>query len=119
MDNKSKNIFKKALDEIAKEYQVRKISTTYAQIEFDILFDDFNYVFIGVLYENNRVLLTDLADYAELLDYSDEEMPRVEEICLAHNVTFNNYHIEKDYHSNQDIKDYLDCLLELQKEFID
>ena len=60
-------IFEKALKEIGKEYSVRRVNMTYAQIEFDILFDAYNYIFIGVLYEDNKVILTDFADYAQIL----------------------------------------------------
>ena len=46
------NDFEKALEEIKKEYPVRRMGDNYAQIEFDILFDAYNCIFIGVLFEN-------------------------------------------------------------------
>ena len=45
MDN-----FEKALEEIRKEYEVRRMTSTYAQIELDEFFDWHNYIFIGILY---------------------------------------------------------------------
>ena len=113
------NTFEKALAEIRKDYNVVQFTTTYAQIEFDILFDDYNYIFIGVLFEDNKVILTDMADYAEICPWEDDNIHEVEAICQKYGVTFNNYHIERIYHSNDDIKKYLDCLLALKDKYIE
>lgn len=109
--------YENALAEISKEYAIRRISATYAQIEFDILFDAYNYIFIGVLYEDNKVILTDFADYAQICPWEDKDIPELEKICEKHNLVFNNYHIECLYNSNEDIKNYLDCLLELKEKY--
>ena len=113
--------FEKALNEIGKEYPIRRISKNYAQIELDELFDWYNYIFIGVLYDkdNNQVILTDNADYAPLCDWEEEDLFEVEAICKRHHITFNNWHIECIYHTNQDVNNYLECLRELSKVFID
>ena len=111
------NTFEKALAEIRKDYNVVQFTTTYAQIEFDILFDDYNYIFIGILFEDNKVILTDMADYAEICPWEDDNIHEVETICQKHGVTFKNYHIERLYHSNEDVKLYLDCLLELKEKY--
>ena len=111
------NKFEQALKEISKDYPVRKITTTYAQIEFDILFDAYNYIFIGVLFEDDKVILTDMAEYAQICPWEDEDIIELEKICSKYGVTFKNYHIECLYHSNQDVKNYLDCLLELKEKY--
>ena len=113
------NTFEKALAEIRKDYNVVQFTTTYAQIEFDILFDDYNYIFIGVLFEDNKVILTDMADYAEICPWEDDNIHEVEAICQKYGVTFRNYHIERLYHSNDDIKKYLDCLLALKDKCVE
>ena len=110
-------IFEKALKEIGKEYSVRRVNMTYAQIEFDILFDAYNYIFIGVLYEDNKVILTDFADYAQICPWEDKDIPDIEKICQKHNIVFRNYHIECLYNSNEDVKNYLECLLELKEKY--
>ena len=112
------NDFDSALKNIEKEYPLRRISTTYAQIEFDILFDDYNYIFIGVLFEDNEVILTDMADYSQLDYWHEENLPEVEKICREYGVRFNNWNIECLYHSNEDIKRYLDCLLAIKDRFV-
>ena len=113
------NIFEKALEETAKEYDVRRFTTTYAQIEFDILFDDYNYIFIGVLYEDNKVILTDMADYAQICPWEDEDIVELEKICQKYGLIFKNYHIECLYRNNQDVKNYLGCLLELKEKYVE
>ena len=113
------NDFEKALEEIKKEYPVRRMGDNYAQIEFDILFDAYNCIFIGVLFENNQVILTDMADYAQLFSFINEEEDVIDiaKICQRHGITFRNYHIECIYHNNDDVKHYLDCLLELSDAY--
>ena len=110
-------MFEKALKEISKEYSVRRISQTYAQIDFDELFDPYNFIFIGILYEDNKVILTDFADYAQLCPWEDEDIPTLEKICQKYGVSFHNYHIECLYQNNEDIKNYYRCLLELREKF--
>ena len=110
--------FEIALETIKKEYPVRRVNDKYAQIELDILFDDYNYIFIGVLYEKGQVILTDMADYAPLCDWEDEDIPGVSKICQKYGITIINYHIECLYHSNKDVKNYLDCLLALKRKYV-
>ena len=113
--------FEKALNEISKEYPVRRMTESYAQIELDELFDWHNYIFIGVFYkkDNSQVILTDNADYAPLCGWEEENLPEVEAVCKKHNITFNNWHIECIYQSNQDVKNYLECLRELSEKYTD
>ena len=116
MDN-----FEKALEEIRKEYEVRRMTSTYAQIELDEFFDWHNYIFIGILYlkDSGQVLLTDNADYAPLCGWEEENLPEVEKICRKHHIAFNNWHIECIYHCNQDVDNYLECLRELSEKYAD
>ena len=112
------NKFEKALEEIKKDYPVRQITKTYAQIEFQILFDSYNFIFIGILFENDDVLLTDFAEYAQICPWEDKDIPDLEKICQKHHLVFKNYHIECPYRSNQDIKNFLDTILELRKKYV-
>lgn len=113
------DIFEKALNEISKEYPVRRMTVNYAQIELDELFDWHNYIFIGVFYikNTNQVILTDKANYAPLCEWEKENLPEVESICKKHNITFSDWYIECVYQSNQDVKNYLECLRELSEKY--
>ena len=113
------DIFEKALSQIGKEYTVRKLTTTYAQIELDELFDSYNYIFVGVLFEDNQVILTDNADYAETCKWEEKDLADVKAICDKHHIIFKNWHIECVYQNNQDIKDYLECLRKLSRKYAD
>lgn len=112
------NIFDKALQKIKSEFPVRQYTTTYAQIDFDILFDPYNYIFVGVLYEDEKIILTDCADYAQICPWKDEDYPEVEKICAKHGLKFINWHIECLYKDNRDIKNYLNCILELKEKYV-
>ena len=111
------NDFEKALEQIKVDFPIRQLTTTYAQIELDILFDSYNFIFIGILYEDNKILLTDCADYAEICPWEDEDYPEIERICAKHGLRFNNWTIECEYKNNKDIRHYLDCLLELKEKY--
>ena len=111
------NEFEAILELIKKDYPVRRMGEHYAQIELDELFDPYNYIFIGVLYEDDVVILTDMAEYAEVCEWEEEDLPEVEKICKKHDITFHNWHIECFYHTNEDIKKYLECLLELSEKY--
>ena len=108
--------FEEALEKIAKEYNVRRMYENYAQIEPDELFDDYNFIFIGVRYYDGRVLLTDNADYAELVDYDHYEKEIIK-LTKKHHLCFNNYNIEKDYHDNSDVEAYLEFLYDLRDNY--
>lgn len=95
------------------------MTATYAQIEFDILFDFGNYLFIGVLFEKGKTILTDMANYSELDYWQEEDLPEVEKICGEFGVTFHNWHIECPYRENKDVQRYKDCLLALKNRFVE
>lgn len=112
------NDFQKVIANIKKEYPtVRQMFEHYAQIDFDILFDPWNYMFIGIYAEDGKIILTDNAQYVETCQIEDEDYQNVAKICEKHGLVFNNWHIECDYNSNKDIKKYLDCLYELQEKY--
>ena len=70
-----------------------------------------------MLYEDDKIYLTDFAEYAEVCPWEDKDIPELEKICRKHHIVFKNYHIECLYKSNKDIKNYLDCILELKKKY--
>ena len=105
--------YKEALKEIAKEYPIDENSKTYSQIDTDILFDEDNYIFIGVLSRENKTLLVDYAEYAQLVDY-DKYEKQIKELANKYHISINDYHIEKEYSSYEDIKEFTKFLLKLR-----
>ena len=102
--------FRKALEEIKKEYEFRWVNSTCVQIDSEQLLDPYNYCFVDILNENGEALLTDFADNMQIITLPEE---KVKEICKKHNITWNNYNLECWYTSNQDIKNYFECLAEI------
>lgn len=102
--------FEKALKEIEKEYKFRWVNKTCVQIDSEQMLDANNYCFVDVLNKNGQALLTDFADHMQIVTLKED---RVKEICKKHNITWNNYHLECAYESNQDIKNYFECLAEI------
>ena len=108
--------FDEALKEIGKEYNVRQKYENYAQIEFDELFDGYNYMYIAIRVHQGKVLLTDNAGYADLVDY-DYYQNEILKLVEKYGLVFDDYYIEKEYHDNSDVKAYVDFLYELRDNY--
>lgn len=104
--------FEKAIKEIEKEYKFRWLNKNCIQIDSEQLLDAYNCCFVDVLNENGQALLTDFADHMQIITLPEE---KVKEICKKHNITWNDYHLECNYASNQDIKNYFACLAEISE----
>ena len=102
--------FKKALEEIGKEYKFRWLNQGCVQIDSKQLLDAYNCCFVDILNKDGQALLTDFADHMQVITLPED---KVIEICKKHNITWNNYHLECQYTSNQDIKNYFECLAEI------
>ena len=64
---------KEAFIEIKEEgYDVRYINNHALQIDFDILFDAYNFCFVILLETEVKLLLTDFADYEQIMVEHDE-----------------------------------------------
>ena len=88
--------FEKAIKEIEKEYKFRWLNKNCIQIDSEQLLDAYNCCFVDVLNKNGQALLTDFADHMQI-------------------ITLNDYHLECNYASNQDIKNYFACLAEISE----
>ena len=104
--------FEKALKEIEKEYKFRWLNKTCVQIDSEQMLDPYNCCFVDVIDEDGKTLLTDFAENMQIITLPED---KVKEICKKHNITWNNYHLECVYNTNQDIKNYFDCLAEIAK----
>ena len=101
-------------DEIAEDYDVRWAHSKGLNVDFmDVMLDPYHYAFIGVLLMDDKTLLTDFADTAQIIDLSPDEFKR---ICEKHGLSWNDYYIELEYHSNKDIAKYKQCLIELAEK---
>ena len=98
---------KEAFNEISKEYDVSWRSNKSLHIHFDELFDSFNYMFIAVIEENGNILL---------IDYDNHE-EEIIALIEKHHLHFNDYHIEKTYYDNADIRAYVEFLQELSETY--
>ena len=105
--------FKTAISIIEKEYKFRWVNKGCVQIETTQLLDPFNSVMLALFDNNGVVMLTDFADNMQVITLSEE---RVQQICKQHDITWNNYHLECIFKSNDDIKRYLECLSQITEE---
>ncbi len=102
--------FKKALEEIGKEYKFRWLNQGCVQIDTEQLLDPYNYCFVDVLNDNGEALLTDFADHMQIITLPEE---KVKELCKKYNIIWNDYNLECKYTSNKDIKNYFEFLAEI------
>lgn len=74
------------------------------QVDFmDVMIDPYNYAYAAILLMPDKVLLTDFADTAQIVDFTPEEFQK---ICQKYGVIWDDYNLELEYHSNEDIKTY-------------
>ena len=100
-------------DQIAKEFDVRWAHSKGLDVDFyDVMIDPYRFAFIGVLLMDDKTLLTDFADLADKTRLTDEELYN---LCVKHNLVWNDYNIELEYHSNEDIKRYKKFLLDVAR----
>lgn len=98
-------------DQIGKDYKVRWAHSKGLNVDFDdVWIDPYHIAYLGVLLMDDKILLTDFADVAQIVDFTPEEF---KEICAKHNISWNDYYMEREYHSNKDIQDYKECLMEI------
>lgn len=107
---------KEAFEEIKKAgYDIRYIHSKACQVDFDFLFDGYNGAFVTLIFTDNKLLLTDYANYEEILD--DHEYEDIEKLCKKHDVQYIDYNIEKEYKGLKDLKIYEQCILDLRSQY--
>lgn len=99
-------------NQIKKDYpNARWTSKTIIQISFqDLMLDPYNYGFVNAFFNGDKVILTDFANNHEIFEFKEDEY---KSICGKHNIIWDDYYIECPYKSNEDIKRYKECLIEL------
>ena len=81
------------------------------QVDFmDVWMDPYNLGFVAVLIMDDKILLTDFADTAQIIDWKPEEFQK---ICAKYGVFWDDYNLELEYHSNDDIRTYKKFLEEI------
>ena len=102
--------FEEAIENVKKEYNVRFAHKNSIIIETNQMLDESSFCFVSLLNYHDKLILTDLTNNMEHISLNVEQ---VKKICEKHNITFDDYNIECEYTSNQDIKRYLECLKDI------
>ncbi len=98
-------------NEIAKDFNVRWAHSKGLNVDFmDFMLDPYHYPFVAVLLMDDRTVLTDLAETAQIVDFTPEQF---KEICAKHNIDWDDYNMECEYHTNKDILRFKECLMEI------
>ena len=104
--------FNRAFEQIREKYDIRKVTLDCASIDSEIMIDEFNGLAVGLVQKDDKTFLT---DYADLVNDFPLDIDEVETICKNNNVEFNNYSIDKEYNSLDDLEQYLKCIEEIIK----
>ena len=99
-------------DQIKKDFpETRWAHSKGLNVSFmDVWLDPYNIAFVGVLLMDDKTLLTDFADTAQIVDFKYEEFQK---ICEKHGVIWDDWTMEREYHSNDDIVKFKECLAEI------
>ena len=95
---------------IEKTYKTTKLSSDCLQIDSNVLLDEFNYAFIWLKQNKNKLILTDFSNNLKERNI-DEKI--LQKICNKYNLKLNNYHLECDFNDIFDILNYENCLKEI------
>lgn len=105
--------FEQAIQNIQKEYKINYAHKNSIMITTNQMLNEYNYCFVSLINYHGKLILTDLTNNMEHITLSEEE---VKQICAKHDITFDDYNIECEYTSNDDIKRYLECLNEITEK---
>ena len=105
--------FEQAIQNIQKEYNTWYNHKDSISIETNQMLTEYNFCFVSLINYHGRLILTDLTNNMEHITLDENE---VKEICKKYNIVFNDYNLECEYTSNEDIKRYLQCLNEISEK---
>ena len=105
--------FEQAIQNIQKEYETKYAHKNAVMILSKQMLDEYNLCFVSLINYHGKLLLTDLTNNMEHITLDVEQ---VKQICEKYNITFNDYNLECEYTSNEDIKRYLECLNEITEK---
>ena len=102
-----------AIKNIKKENEVNLVSNDVAEIVVNKMLDDFNKYFVAIKEKNGNVYLTDYGKTSEILDLPDDV---IFNICNDFNIKCNNYTLQCDYNSNEDLINFIKCIDTLKEK---
>ncbi len=95
------------------KYSTYQRTTDLVEIEVHKVLNENSFYYIALLKVGDGVILTDLAESAEVL--CDVSKERWEELCKKHNVCFNDWHIETPFNSMKDLENFIALLDEVSE----
>ena len=107
----------RAVLEISKKYKLKYENDKMYVFESDDMLNFYTYYWFALIEHNGKVLLTDFADTTQV--FPDLEEKDFKEICERHGVSFNDWHIEIEYRSIEDVDNYYKVFDELAKKYGD
>jgi len=99
---------KQATELINKKYQTYQRVTDVVEIKVNKLLDLNNFYYIALVDMGDFLVLTDIAETANILDHIPEE--KWVELCKKYNLKFNDWHIETRFNSIDDLDRFISLL---------
>lgn len=109
--------YKEAIKIIEKKYKVNAIDDVLTEIYVDKLLNPFNFYFLCLVNCKTRVIISDLANTADIFYDKDEEY--FKNMCEKYNIAFNNWHIERTFTNMFDLEEFIYLLDEISEDNAD
>lgn len=109
--------FNDAKAQIEKIYKCQQVGNDILEINVQKLLNPFNFMFICLFNDGDKLMLSDMAETADIF-YDKTEAYFIEK-GLKYNVNFNEWHYEKEYHSFADLDAFIKLLTEISEEVSD
>lgn len=103
--------FEEAIKLINTKYHTSQRATDLVEIKVNKLLDINHYYYIALYNMNNTLILTDIAESSDILyDISEDHW---KELCVKHNIEFNDWHLECKFNSLKDLDNFIALLDEV------
>ncbi len=104
--------FVKCLENVKKLYKIYNENKDFFCVDCNKLLTDYEYIFIAIKNVNGNAVICDFANNLQNINIPEE---KIKEICKKYDVIFNDYNLSKIYNSNNDLTQYINCILKLSK----
>lgn len=90
------------------KYPTYQRTNDVVEIQTNKLLDYNNYYYIALTTLNGKLILTDIAETANILNDITENCWK--KLCSKHNIQFNDWHLECEFQSLKDLDNFISLL---------
>ena len=95
------------------KYLTYQRTTDVVEVQVRKVLNDNSFYYIALVQVGDNVILTDLAESADVLDEIPKE--KWQELCKKYNIEFNDWHLETQFNCIEDLERFIALLDEVSE----